>query len=195
MGKTLSSKCERSPSGIVSENKKDYPDPVVMIKDRKASLQSDLTYRSDSREWRLSNPLLYKIPTADLSRMHTGTLFSPTADLSTPLSTPFTSVSDFDWADSRNDILGSKGKTREEIGMRKLKAMQACGINVKEFTTHGGRSALMFAVLSQDLDFVKGLVADGADVMEKNDQGETALALSKSLPSQEIYNFLLQSTA
>jgi len=192
MGKTISSICERPKSGILSENKKDSPPPAVMLKDRNASLHSEFTYRSDSREWKISHPLLCKIPTADLVGAHTGGVFSPT---STDICTPCTSVSDFDWADSRNNLLGSKGKTREEIGMRKLKAMQACGISVKQFTTHGGRSALMFAVLSQDLDFVKVLVADGADAMEKNEHGETALALSKSLPSQEIYDFLLESTA
>jgi len=192
MGKALSSICERPARGIVSENKKDSPACVIMKGERKSSLRMKLKYTSDSmREWKIGHPLLYPIPTSELVGTCTGTLFSPRS----PEVSSFTSVSDFDWADSRNDILGSKGKTREEIGMKKLKAMQACGINVKGFTTHGGRSALMFAVLSQDLDFVKNLVADGANAIEKNEHGETALALSKSLPSQEIYNFLLQSIA
>lgn len=106
------------------------------------------------------------------------------------------SMSTFDWAENGCGCDGlelKKEKTREEIGMDALKAMDSCGIDVKKLTTHGGRSALMFAVISKDLGFVKQLVADGADVLEETQNGETALSLAKSLSTDDIYNFLLKS--
>jgi len=201
MGQTSSFRyCERPSTGyrqrlsteIVFENKNDSPSPGMQIKEKKSSSISNPPYPSDSmRESKVSHNLLCHIATAELVRAHNGTLIPLTSpEISSPLS-----ESDFSWADSRNNLFDCKGKTREEIGMSKLKAMSACGANVKEFTTHGGRSALMFAVLSQDLHFVKRLVTDGANVMEENEHGETALGLAKSLPSQDIYNFLLKSTA
>jgi len=106
------------------------------------------------------------------------------------------SMSSFHWEDNGGDGLKATGaKTREQIGMTQLKAMDACGADVKFFSTHGGLTALMFAVLSKDFDYVKRLVAAGAKVQEENDRGETALQLAKSLPSLDIYKFLLQSLA
>jgi len=105
------------------------------------------------------------------------------------------SMSNFEWGNQGCDGLElNKAKTREEIGMDALKAMDAIGADVKGLTTHGGRSALMVAVLNRDLDFVKRLVAYGANLEEETEKGETALTLAKSLPSQDIYNFLLQSS-
>jgi len=105
------------------------------------------------------------------------------------------SMSTFDWAENGFGCDGlevKREKTREQIGMEALKAMVACGKDVKTLSTHGGRSALMFAVISEDLDFVKQLVASGADVREVNEKGETALSLAKSLSTSNIYNFLLK---
>jgi len=106
------------------------------------------------------------------------------------------SMTNFDWAagDGLDGLRLSQMKTREQVGMEALKAMEAVGANVKDLSTHGGRSALMFAVLSKDLNFVKRLVEDGANVLEENEQGETALTLAKSLPSQEIYDFLSKAS-
>jgi len=106
------------------------------------------------------------------------------------------SMSSFDWAANGCgcDGIDLKLVTREEIGLKTLKAMEACGVDVKTLSTHGGRSALMFAVISEDLGFVKKLVARGADVLEENERGETALGLAKSLSTDDIYNFLLKST-
>jgi len=105
------------------------------------------------------------------------------------------SMSTFDWAKGCGcDGLDVKPeKTREEIGIEALKAMVACGTDVNKLSTHGGRSALMFAVISEDLDFVKTLVASGANVREETEHGETALGLAKSLSTNDIYNFLLKS--
>jgi len=182
---------ERLSTEIVFENKNDSPSPVMLIKEPKSSSRLNPTHTSGlERESKVSPPLLLHRATSDHVREHNGTLLLPKSpEISS------TSESDFNWADSRNHLFNNKGKTREEIGMSKLRAMQACGVNVTAFTTHGGRSALMFAVLSQDLHFVKKLVTEGANVMEENKHGETALGLAKSLPSQEIYNFLLQSIA
>jgi len=193
MGQTSTFRYRQRPSTErISENKIDATTSVILAKDQNSSCRSDLTYSSASvRESKVSYPILCHMATAEFVRAHNGTLVSLTApDLTSPQS-----ESEFNWADSINNIFDSRGKTREDIGMSKLKAMQACGVNVKKFTTHGGRSALMFAVLSQDFDFVKRLVADGANVMQENEHGETAVGLAKSLPSQEIYNFLLQSIA
>merc|ERR1719193_63534 len=93
------------------------------------------------------------------------------------------SMSTFDWAKGCgcDGLDVKKEKTREEIGIEALKAMVACGTDVNKLSTHGGRSALMFAVISEDLDFVKTLVASGANVREETEHGETALGLAKSL--------------
>jgi len=107
------------------------------------------------------------------------------------------SMSTFDWAENGCGCDGlevKRAKTREEMGMEALKAMVACGKDVKNLSTHGGRSALMFAVISEDFDFVRQLVASGADVQEENEQGETALSLAKSLSTDNIYKFLLKSS-
>jgi len=192
MGQTYTFRdCERSLTKVVSEIKNDSRAPAIVINEQKSpyTSRSDLTEAYDSmQESTAPHSLLCDISSADLFRAH-NSAFSPIS-ISSPAS-----ESDFDWAASKNNVFNNKGKTREEIGMSKLKAMQACGINVKGFTTHGDRSALMFAVLSQDLDFVKSLVANGANVMAKNEQGETALDLAESLQSKEIYNFLQQSIA
>jgi len=192
MGQTYTFRdCERPLPEIVSEIKKDSRAPAIAIKEQKSPSisSSDHSEAYDTlRGLAVPHSLFCDITKANLLRAPSS-VFSPIS-MSSPAS-----ESDFDWSASRNDLFNNKGKTREEIGMSKLKAMQACGVNVKRFTTHGDRSALMFAVLSQELDFVKGLVADGADVMAKNEHGETALDLAKSLPSQEIYNFLQQYIA
>jgi len=107
------------------------------------------------------------------------------------------SMSTFDWAENGCGCDGlevKRAKTREEMGMEALKAMVACGKDVKNLSTHGGRSALMFAVISEDFDFVRQLVASGANVQEENEQGETALSLAKSLSTDNIYKFLLKSS-
>jgi len=108
------------------------------------------------------------------------------------------SMSSFDWAENGFGFDGlerNTDKTREEIGMEALKAMEACGADVKRLSTHGGRTSLMFAVLSKDLRFVKQLVALRADVLKENDEGETALTLAKSLSTHDIYRFLQNVSA
>jgi len=108
------------------------------------------------------------------------------------------SMSSFDWAQNGIGFDGlerNTDKTREEIGMEALKAMEACGADVKRLSTHGGRTSLMFAVLSKDLRFVKQLVALRADVLKENDEGETALTLAKSLSTHDIYRFLQNVSA
>lgn len=103
------------------------------------------------------------------------------------------SMSSFSWAGNGIGCDGlerNTDKTREDVGMLVLKAMEACGANVEGLSTHGGRTSLMFAVLSKDLEYVKQLVARRADVLKENDQGETALTLAKSLSRNDIYDFL-----
>jgi len=141
-----------------------------------------------------TTPALADVPTNDLSMTLSKNLCPSSLSLMQRYSEQ--SMTNFDW-NTGNGLDGlrlSQAKTREQVGMEALKAMQACGANVKDLTTHGGRSALMFAVLSKDLNFVKRLVEDGANVLEENEQGETALAMAKSLPSQEIYDFLLKAS-
>jgi len=141
-----------------------------------------------------ARPALADVPTNDLSMNVSKSLCPSSLSLMPRYSEQ--SMTNFDWS-TGNGLDGlriSQVKTREQVGMEALKAMEACGANVKDLSTHGGRSALMFAVLSKDLNFVKRLVEDGANVLEENEQGETALALAKSLPSQEIYAFLLKAS-
>jgi len=102
------------------------------------------------------------------------------------------SFSTYDWVNKGGDGLEvTKVMSREQCGMLALKAMDANGVDVKDLNTHGGRSALMFAVISDDFEFVKRLVNNGADLTEQTADGETALSLAKSLSSPKIYNFLL----
>merc|ERR1719233_2450886 len=106
-----------------------------------------------------------------------------------------TTMSSFDWVTSGCDILlECKGQSREEINIKSLKAMHDNKVDLKDWKTHGGRTALMVSVLAQDLEFVKILVEQGHNVTKKIKNGETALQLAETLPSQEIYNFLLQSS-
>jgi len=76
-----------------------------------------------------------------------------------------------------------------------LDAMDAEGVDVSKLTTIGGRTALMFAVLTENLDNVKLLLQKKADPLETNDNGETALSLAKGLKSDAIYKFLYQKIA
>jgi len=137
---------------------------------------------------------LIDVPTNDLSMNMRKSLCPSSFSLKQRYSEM--SMNNFDWSvgNGLDGLRTSQAQTREQVGMEALKAMAACGANVKDLSTHGGRSALMFAVLSKDLSFVKRLVEDGANVLEENEQGETALALAKSLPSQEIYDFLLKAS-
>jgi len=114
-------------------------------------------------------------------------------------STCSTSVDDiFDWDTNycrdqkicSFDGLNMKPTDRYDIGMEILKATVHNGANPDRMTTHGDRSALMFAVLANDLSFIKSLVAMGVDVNHTNQMGETALSLASEAQRDDIANYL-----
>jgi len=104
----------------------------------------------------------------------------------------FSAPASFDWSNSPSDGLEHSKRCREKIGLRMLKAMDANGANVSKFTTIGGRTALMFAVICGDLNTVKLLINKNADPLETNERGETPISLAKGLLSNKIYMFLLE---
>jgi len=88
------------------------------------------------------------------------------------------------------DGLGKRTTDRHEIGLEVLKAKIHCGANPKSMTTHGDRTALMFAVLAGDLCFIKELVELGVDVNKKNSSGETALGLANDIQRDDMVDYL-----
>jgi len=172
----------------------------MMIKDRKASTTTETKTTTPTPSCpstpEQKSKLLDTIAPKEIVGSHKNNALSPFSYSEAAIASE-QSMSTFDWAENGRGCDGlevQREKTREQIGMEALKAMVACGKDVKNLSTHGGRSALMFAVISEDLDFVKQLVASGADIREENEQGETALSLAKSLPTDNIYNFLLNSS-
>lgn len=96
-------------------------------------------------------------------------------------------ISNFSWKDMGSDGLKVKNE-RTDICLMTLEAMEAVGVDTDKFTTHGGRSALMVAIISGNLERVKHFYVKGMDVNKANAAGETPLSLAKGNP--EIYNFL-----
>jgi len=173
---------ERPVTEGISEMKTDSSASIMVVKDQKSPLKLDNKETSNKSARKLGQsgsllPVLFPEKSSSVASASVASVMS---------------MSEFDWCASKNNIFDNKGKTREEIGKLRLKAMLSCGASVKNFTTHGKRSALMFAVLCEDLELVKSLITAGANVKDKDEDGETAIGLAKSLPSQEIYNFLLK---
>jgi len=170
---------------------------TMTIKDRKASatIETKTTTPSCASTPEQKSKILDTLPAKDIAESHKSYALCPFSFSDAIPSEQ--SMSTFDWAKGCgcDGLDVKKEKTREEIGIEALKAMVACGTDVNKLSTHGGRSALMFAVISQDLDFVKTLVASGANVREESEHGETALGLAKSLSTNDIYNFLLKSVS
>jgi len=116
-----------------------------------------------------------------------------TSDLLNFKSSSLTSPTTY-WRDV-GDILSYDGVNqricnRYDIGLRMLKAQISYGADPKALTTHGDRSCLMFAVLAEDLNFVKKLVGLGVDVNKTNRFGENALTLALGLESKDIARYL-----
>jgi len=88
------------------------------------------------------------------------------------------------------DGLNMRPNNRYGIGLELLKAKIHHGANAKRLSTHGDRTALMFAVLAKDLNFTKKLVELGVDVNQSNAQGETALGLACEGQCDDIAKYL-----
>jgi len=88
------------------------------------------------------------------------------------------------------DGLNKRVVNRYDLGLEVLKAMIHHGTNPEGMSTHGSRTALMFAVLAQDLGFIKKLVELGVDLNETNCRGETALSLANETGRCDIINYL-----
>jgi len=93
------------------------------------------------------------------------------------------------------DGVNKRISNRYDIGLGILKAQIQCGADPKVLTTHGDRSCLMFAVLAEDIDFVKQLVGLGVDVNKTNRSGETALTLALGLEGKDISKYLRKNGA
>jgi len=88
------------------------------------------------------------------------------------------------------DGLNMRPNNRYGIGLELLKAKIHHGANANRLSTHGDRTALMFAVLAKDLKFIKTLVELGVDVNQSNGQGETALGLACEGQCDDIAEYL-----
>jgi len=88
------------------------------------------------------------------------------------------------------DGLNMRSTNRYDIGLEVLKAKIHHGANAKRLSTHGERTALMFAVLAKDFSFTKKLVKMGVDVNQSNALGETALGLACESQNDEIIDYL-----
>jgi hypothetical protein len=88
------------------------------------------------------------------------------------------------------DGLNKRSVDRYDIGLEVLKAKIHHGANAERLSTHGDRTALMFAVLAKDLDFIKKLVEMGVDVNQSNALGETALSLACEIQNEDIADYL-----
>jgi len=93
------------------------------------------------------------------------------------------------------DGLNKRVFSRYDLGLEVLMAMIENGTNPEGMSTHGDRTALMFAVLAQDLDFIKKLVELGVDLNETNCHGETALRLANETGRSDIINYLRSNGA
>jgi len=88
------------------------------------------------------------------------------------------------------DGLNMRITNRYDIGLEVLKATVHHGADPKRMSTHGDRSSLMFAVLANDMKFIKDLVEMGVDVNQTSQMGETALSLACELQRDDIANYL-----
>jgi len=125
---------------------------------------------------------------SSLSKDTDSTRTTPTSSLQSLGSSAYS----VNWSNTASDGLGSGKRTREEMGMLFLEAVDAEGVDVSKFTTIGGRTALMFAVITENLNNVKLLIQKKADPLETNDKGETPLSLAKGLKSGAIYKYLYE---
>jgi len=87
------------------------------------------------------------------------------------------------------DGINMRVTNRYEIGLEVLKAKIHHGANPR-MSTHGGRTALMFAVLAKDFDFIKELIELGCNVNETTSIGETALSLANETQMHDIAEYL-----
>jgi len=88
------------------------------------------------------------------------------------------------------DGLNRKITNRYSIGLDMLKAKIHHGADPTRMCTHGGRTALMFAVLADDYCFTKELVELGVDVNQTTPMGETALGFANEKGRNDIANYL-----
>jgi hypothetical protein len=88
-----------------------------------------------------------------------------------------------------------RATNRYDIGLEILKAKIQLGADPKVLHSHGDRSCLMFAVLANDIRFVKQLVEFGVDVNQRNSQGETALGFAIELKRHHIATYLCSKGA
>jgi hypothetical protein len=97
----------------------------------------------------------------------------------------------FDIEDLRSfDGLDRRVTNRYDIGLEILKAQIQHGADPKVIHTHGDRSCLMFAVLANDIRFIKQLVEFGVDVNQTNRLGETALGFAIEFERDDIVDYL-----
>jgi len=203
MGKTSSSPVENKlPVAESTCSKKTFCPAVSALQDREYSFSRNVVSSPLARIPEGSHPrppALRDIPTTEIfnnvrvSKMQQASISLLPHSMDMYERNTINSSS-FDWERMSIDrLLQCKGDTREEINLKALKAMHANKTDLKSWKTHGKITALMVAVLAEDLEFVKILVAEGHNVLEKSQNGETALTLAKNLPAKEIYNFLLQS--
>jgi len=90
------------------------------------------------------------------------------------------------------DGLNKRVSNRYEIGLEVLKVLIHNGANPHAMSTIGDKTALMFAVLAQDFDFVKKLVEMGVNIGHMNCHGETALGLAIETQRNDIADYLRQ---
>jgi hypothetical protein len=102
----------------------------------------------------------------------------------------------FDIEDLRSfDGLDKRVTNRYDIGLEILKAQIQHGADPKVLHTHGDRSCLMFAVLANDISFIKQLVEFGVDVNQTNRLGETALGFAIEFERDDIADYLRSNGA
>jgi len=173
-----------------NRNEIDLPDTEVVVqrdlRSAKGFTSSETLPTTDIIKFK--NPIFSESRERDLSSLSKETDSPRTSSLQSLDSSAYS----VNWSNTASDGLGSGKRTREEMGMLVLEAMDAEGVDVSKFTTIGGRTALMFAVITENLNNVKLLIQKKADPLERNEKGETPLSLAKGLKSEAIYKYLYQ---